>query len=325
MFKCKSCDEEFRDGAECSVCQGVFDFPCANITETGYRRLGERKTTWKCQSCKGSRPVSPLVPAAKAPVAKSPTPTDMESVLAELKRLSLQVAILPGLNESIKSIKTQLADLKTIKPELTEIKSSIDFVDRRIVALSDKIVEMEKDIQSLQKAKNDVDHLQLRVQNIESQLRENEQRSRLNNIELKGVPISNSENLFDIVARIGSHIKCSIPKEQINYIARVPMRNDKNNKTIVVAVHSRYVKDDFVAAAKKCTTTPVNLGLKGDNKIFVNDHLTLENKILLNKTKSLAKERGFAFTWVKGCKIHVRKNPTSPVIVIRSELDLKKI
>lgn len=103
------------------------------------------------------------------------------------------------------------------------------------------------------------------------------------------------------------------------------MRNDLKNKTIVVAVHSRYIKDDFVSAARKCNITPGVLGWKGDNRIFVNDHLTVGNKILLSKTKTLARERGFAYTWVAGCKIRVRKNATSPIIVIRSEIDLKKV
>lgn len=255
---------------------------------------------------------------------KSPVPADMDAVMEELKRLSTQVAVLPELNASIQSIKAELSELKMIKPELSDIKSSIDFMDRKFEALSDKIVEMERDIQGLQKTKNEVDHLHLRMEKMELQLKENEQRSRLNNVEIKGVPVSNSENLFDIVAKIGAHIKCPIPKEQINYIARVPMRNDKLNKTIIVAVHSRYVKEDFVAAAKKLTTTSADLGLKGTSRVYVNDHLTLDNKILLNKTKSLAKDRGFAFAWVKGCRIFVRKNPTSPVITIKADSDLKK-
>lgn len=325
MFKCKSCEVDFRDGAQCSVCQGHFDFSCAGVTETGYRRLGDRKSTWKCSSCKNSRAASPLPLPSKATSAKSPTPTDLDTVLAELKRLSLQVAVLPGLDERIKAIKVELSSLQGMKPELQDIKSSIDFVDRKISALSDKIVSMEKDIQFLQKTKNEVEYLQLRVQTLEGHIRENDQRSRLNNIEVKGVPVSNSENLFEIIAKIGSHINCSLPKEQINYIARVPMRNDKNNKTIVIAVHSRYIKDDFVAAAKKCTTTAADLGMQGAGRIFINDHLTLENKVLLNKTKALAKDRGFAFTWVKGCKIFVRKNPGSPVLTIKAESDLKKL
>lgn len=324
MFRCKGCDAESRDGVQCTSCSGSFDYTCAGITETGYRRLGDnRKATWKCPACKKSSASLSQLPATLG--AKSPSATDMDAVLGELKQLSLQVSILPTLDESVKSIKAQLAELKTMKPELAEIKSSIDFVDHRMASLSDKLIEMEKDIQALQKTKMDVENLHCRVLCLETQLRENEQRSRLNNIEIKGVPVLSSENLFDVVAKIGSHINYIIPKEQINYIARVPMRNDKKNKTIIVAIHSRYIKEEFVATAKKCNTSAGDLGLSGDAKIFVNDHLTVENKILLNKAKARAKEQGFMFTWVTGCKIRVRKNATSPVIIIRSESDLKKI
>ncbi|XP_026315972.1 uncharacterized protein LOC113227299 [Hyposmocoma kahamanoa] len=167
--------------------------------------------------------------------------------------------------------------------------------------------------------------LQQRMDKLESLVRDGERRSRMNNIDIKGVPVTQSENLFQIFAKLGDHIKCTIPKENINYVARIPMRHDKVNKTIIVSVHNRYQKEDFVAAAKNFTIIPTDLKLPGVNRIFINDHLTLEDKLLLNKAKTLAKEKYFEFTWVKGCKIYARKSPTSHVITIKSEADLKKL
>ena len=250
--------------------------------------------------------------------------SDLAGVMRELKRLSAQMASLPDIVADIKAIKTDLSDLKSMKSELAEVKNSVDFVHQAVESLSSRISEVDRELQGLRRTKDDLITLQQRIEKIESAIHENEQRSRLNNIEIKGVPFSPSENLFSIVSKIGDLVKCSISKEQINYVARVPMRNDKTKKTIIVSVHNRYLKDDFVSAAKKCTITSSNLNLQGSDRIFVNDHLTLENKLLLNKVKSLAKERGFAFTWVKGCKIFIRKNPTSPAVTIRSESDLKK-
>ncbi|CAH2091571.1 unnamed protein product [Euphydryas editha] len=60
-------------------------------------------------------------------------------------------------------------------------------------------------------------------------------------------------------------------------------------------------------------------------KIFVNDHLTAENKKLLTMVKSIAKEKNVCYVWVKHSKIHVRKNDTSPVHIIGKESDLNKI
>lgn len=39
MFSCNRCGEESRDGAHCSVCLKKYDFQCAGITETGYRKV----------------------------------------------------------------------------------------------------------------------------------------------------------------------------------------------------------------------------------------------------------------------------------------------
>ncbi|XP_026318863.1 uncharacterized protein LOC113239142 [Hyposmocoma kahamanoa] len=311
MFKCKRCNSECRDGVQCSVCRCHYDFPCAGITEGGFRKLGDRKATWRCASCKN-------------PTSPNP-PVDLDDVMAELKRLSAITASLPQLADSVKSIHTELAELKNLKSNLTDVKESLNYVHNSVDTLSSKICNIEKEIQILLKTKDEVQHLQQRMEKLEGLVRDGERRSRMNNIEIKGVPVTQSENLFQIFAKLGEHIKCPIPREQINYIARIPMRNDKVNKTIIVSVHNRYNKEDFVAAARKSTIVPADLNLSGNNRIFVNDHLNLEDKLLLNKVKTLAKEKDFAYTWVKGCKIYVRKSPTSHVIVIKSEADLKKL
>ncbi|CAK1595949.1 unnamed protein product [Parnassius mnemosyne] len=341
MFKCTRCDRDFRDGVKCSVCQERFDFPCAGLTEAGYRRLGEdRRNNWRCTSCKDAKAPSPLNLPSKntlsknTPSVKSLSLVDMEMIASELKSLSSQTNSLPTLIASVKAIQADVADLKSIKadiedlklmkPEVADMRTSLEFVQCSVESLNSKITEINQEIQSLLKTKDDVVKLKQRLENFEDSMREFEQRSRMNNIEIKGVPMSPSENLFEIFSKLGDHINCVIPKNQINYIARIPMRNDKLNKTIIISVHNRYLKEDFVAAAKKRTIVPADLGLRGDNRIFFNDHLTLENKMLLNKAKKLAKERGFAYVWVKGCKIFARKNPTSHIITIKSEYDLKK-
>lgn len=51
----------------------------------------------------------------------------------------------------------------------------------------------------------------------------------------------------------------------------------------------------------------LDVGHCSDKNIYVNDHQTLENKILTIKTKVLAKEHGVEFMW-KECKIFINKN-----------------
>lgn len=316
MFTCKRCEAVVSDGAKCSMCEGQYDFPCAGISESGWRKLGDRRNTWKCSNCKG---LSPSTSAIKT------TTSDFQNIMSELRRLSGQMEVLPTLMENMKTVQKQLADIKAIKTELSEIKCSVDFVHDSVKELAAKISSIEQEIESLKKTKVAITTLQERCSRLEAQQQDNEQRSRLNNIEIKGVPLQSSENLFSILDKIGNKIQCQIPKEQISYIARVPMRSDSRNKMIICSVVNSYLKHDFIAAAKKYKNLTISdLGLQGDSKIFINDHLTMANKLLLNKTKSLARDRGFEFVWVQGCKIFLRKNQTSPKHQIKTEEDLKK-
>lgn len=313
MFKCKRCNSEFRDGVQCSVCLNRYDFPCAGITESGYRKLGERKSTWRCSACKNSSP---------APARSS----EMEGILQELKYLSEQISTMPALVQSVKKIQEELSELKSIKAEFSDLKYSVESVHHSVASLSSRLDSLGQEVQSLQTAKEEILSLQNRVAQLEKRANEDEQRSRLNNVEIKGVPFTASENLYTYINKISEIINYKVAKDQINYIMRVPTRGDKTTKNIIVSLHNRYIKEDFVAAARTCKPfTTANLGLTGDKRIFVNDHLTLYHKSLLNKTKALSKEQNFAFTWVKGCKIFIRKNATSPVINIKSDADLMKL
>ncbi|CAF4751121.1 unnamed protein product [Pieris macdunnoughi] len=287
------CEIEARDGATCSVCVGQFDFPCAGITEGGWRKLGERKSTWKCSSCKSQGIASP----------KPTTSSDPDSIVVELKRLSSQMEATLALVDSVRAIQAELVEFRTIREEFSDMKASIEFVHDTVEALT----------------------LKERVNNLEELQNHNEQRLRMNNIEIKSVPESSAENLFNILDKLGTAMNCKIQKEQVNYIARVPTRNNKNNKNIICSVQNSYLKNEFVAAAKNHKALKaVDLGLRGDSRIYVNDHLTLENKALLNKTKARAKERGYDYVWVKGCKIFIRKNTSSPKHHINTERDFKK-
>ncbi|CAH2095928.1 unnamed protein product [Euphydryas editha] len=65
MFFCKKCENEARDGANCSLCRDQFDFPCSGISEAGWRKRGERQRSWKYFTCKSLAAVSPRTGSLK--------------------------------------------------------------------------------------------------------------------------------------------------------------------------------------------------------------------------------------------------------------------
>ncbi|KAL4719644.1 hypothetical protein ACJJTC_019023 [Scirpophaga incertulas] len=59
--------------------------------------------------------------------------------------------------------------------------------------------------------------------------------------------------------------------------------------------------------------------------VYISEHLTYYNKILLNKCKEAAKTKNYQFVWTKNGRIYTRKCDTAPALLINSEEELKKM
>ncbi|CAG9137815.1 unnamed protein product [Plutella xylostella] len=168
--------------------------------------------------------------------------------------------------------------------------------------------------------------LQSSVDSLQLEQNDKDQWSRLNNVEIKGVPIKNNENLFKIVESLGEHIGLPVLKSQINFVTRVPAYNSKE-KSILIGFLNRYTKEDFVAAGRaKKELKACDVGYSScDHRIFFNDHLSPGNKRILTRVKDLARVKNYRYVWVKHAKIHVRKNDGSPATIVKSIDDLNKL
>ncbi|KAJ2938955.1 hypothetical protein O0L34_g17767 [Tuta absoluta] len=309
-FPCASCNEEVSDGPTCSSCQKSYDFSCSGISEVGYRRLGERKSAWRCPSCKlgggvggDASPINLLGGTA--------SPIDFELIMKRFDAISNQ----------LKPLSTLVADVHGIKGDIKEIKESAAATSSRIDVVETRIMQVEK-------SQEDVNDLKTRISELEEDLQAKEQWLRANNVEIKGIPQNQNENLFDILNRLGEKIAYPVSKSLVNFITRVPTRDSSNQKAkpIIISFVNRYTKENFVAAGRQFKDLrAADIGMSGSERIYINDHLTGRNKELLSKTKKLAKSKNFDFIWVSHGKILVRRNVNSHIIHVKSEKDLSKI
>lgn len=216
-----------------------------------------------------------------------------------------------------------------LRSEFAEFKSSFHNQFTKMIDDNNKVNGMESRIAQAEKAQEQVDLMRTRLEKLEEDHDNKDQWSRMSNVEIKGVEQTKNENLIDTVHKIGMKINYPINKSQINFVTRVPTRDPESIKPIIVCFSNRYIKEDFIAAARyEFKTTPLtadHLQLKGKHRIYINDHLTTRNKNLLSKVKKAANEANFRYVWVKHAKIHTRKTDTSPVIIVKSEKDLVKI
>lgn len=308
VVQCKKCSEAVTFGAACCACKNEYHFQCVGVTEQGFRKLGDRKLTWRCPNCKAD-PQSVRSPITQSQSVPSTPGCTLENIMAEISKINLKLTPLINLAEDVKSIKNDLQDLK---------KQSSD--------ISNQMSVMEARVQAIEVNQTILTEYTERITELEAQINDNDQWLRSNNVEIKGVPMKANENLFDLVSKIGSVINYNVTKTQLNYVTRVPSRNSGLPKPIIVSFLNRYAKEDFIAASRISKgLTAANIGFGDSSRIYINDHLTMANKQLLTKAKQSAKNCDFQFIWVKHSKIMARKNATSKVFQIRSDLDISKI
>lgn len=148
-----------------------------------------------------------------------------------------------------------------------------------------------------------------------------EQYSRQNNVEIKGIPKTEGESCLAIVQTLGDKIGCPVAAMDIDIVHRVPAKQGTN---IIARFCSRTKKAEFASRARKArlTTAAIGLSQKQPTSIFVNDHLTPDNKRLFAQALELKKSKGWKFLWTDNCTIKARKADDTRVHRISSVNDL---
>lgn len=198
---------------------------------------------------------------------------------------------------------------KSNKNDILELKLACEFNSAKRDEFESRIVSVQSKVSSISQSQNNIS-----FEEIASPKKDNahrEQRSRLNNVEVKSVPMRNSKYLFSVTENISIAIGYSFPQTQINYIARLPTHNSKSKS---ISFINRYIKEECVAEARaKKRLLAHDIAFAGyDNQVYINDHQISETKKLLTRVNELAKTKNYRYVWVKYCKIHIRKNDTSP-------------
>ncbi|KAH7979981.1 hypothetical protein HPB49_012420 [Dermacentor silvarum] len=147
-----------------------------------------------------------------------------------------------------------------------------------------------------------------------------EQYSRMNNVEIKGIPTSQGEDCRAILKRIGDAIELPILTTDIDTAHRVASRS--NEKSIIVRFCSSNKKNEFIRKARRAR---LRTGFTGGTNIpiYVNDHLTIDNKKVFSKALALKKENKWKYLWTENCQIKARKTDDSKVYRIITESDLR--
>lgn len=202
-------------------------------------------------------------------------------------------------------------DIEILRNEVVELKSSLTLFNNLYESVKQNQEALVKENKDLGR-KNE--QLTQRVADLE-------QYSRLNNVEIKGVPVTKGEDCVEILKKIGEKVNCPITSNDLDVVHRVPAKKDTN---IIARFCSREKKMEFATKARKARLTTESIGMRFEQHkpVYVNDHLTPDNKRLFAEALELKKEKGWQFLWVQNCRILARKSEDARVFRISGVRDL---
>ncbi|XP_026327656.1 uncharacterized protein LOC113235949 [Hyposmocoma kahamanoa] len=217
---------------------------------------------------------------------------------------------------------------KALEVEVTALQTSMQFIaDKQDDAMKkiDCVTRYTKKIESLETQLNEVkrDNEALRAD-----VNSAEQRERLMNLEIIGIPEAKDENLENIIVKLSNYVGADLSRDDIVHVHRVTPRikTQGRPRVIVVKFKTRLIRDNILSRARKIPLKTDKLQFEGEvRSVYVNEQLTFVNKQLLKKCKEAAKLKMYQYVWVKNGRIFIRKNDVSPAIPIMKAENLSRI
>ncbi|CAK1581263.1 unnamed protein product [Parnassius mnemosyne] len=288
----------------------------------------ENKREWRCLECKSKKPKSdntntPVRPSAHyeptAPCDETYTECCSGSNItlrkkpnylsnSELKELfKAERAETRAIVEA--SSKELSEQLKGMNVQFTSFQESMTYINCQYEDLKKEITDLKKllnstslELRSLKEENNmlkeSLTTCSARVKELEVENRKQQQWQRLQNLELVNIPEDKDEELLNIVLKTANHVGADIQPTDIEFAHRVqPRRNASAHKarSVIVRFRQRSIKDRVIAAARKhrnMTTRDIGMGGE-ETRIYINEHLIKENKMLLGSCRQKARETGY--------------------------------
>lgn len=123
--------------------------------------------------------------------------------------------------------------------------------------------------------------------------------------------------------KIAKHLDITVTVPETTRI----ILSDNRHPIIVAKLDTIEMRRNFTRAnkTKKLNANMLSSNWTTDSKIYINERLTKEKRILYLKTRSTAKASNFKFIWINNTDILIRKDEHSKILQIRSSTDLKKL
>ncbi|CAB3220415.1 unnamed protein product [Arctia plantaginis] len=329
-MKCSGCLKASKDinSIKCcgAACDKQFCSMCINIGTMS----NEKKKNWRCPDCcamkkkGGDNSLTPVRPADEnITLRKKHDESPEENLHAEVKELTEEVRLLTR-------------EITSLKERLESATSSMSCCQARLEELTTSIATNDFRIKSLENRDKEVKILENKVLELQQEVNTQSQQQLCNELELAGIPESNNENLHHIALLAAKKVGVDLADDDIDWVTRAgphikravnPNSDVNSTRPIVVRFLRRSKRDQLIKASKtRRNVTSSDLDVPGKSyKIYYNERLTKENRLLFRTARSKAKEHQYAYCWVTHGKIFLKQKEGKAALHVRTFNDLTRI
>lgn len=308
---CSACRAGFLNESHISCildgCNKVFHYQCIGLTEVSM----EIRDTWTCPDCRC---------AAKKGGDNSSTPVRYNPSTSSNVTLRKHQAQNNYEHVTGESLSKLMSEIRLLREDVSSIKSKIDNAflavsrcEERIDAFASNLTDYGNRLRVAEEKAAEVNVLKATIVDLQHQFNYQMQQLLRSDIEIVGIPEHQSESPLHIVKVAAAKMGVGLEDGDIEYASRAGKRRQEDNRTsssrpLVVRFSRRKVRDDFYKSARSRRLNTSDIGLDGPSlRIYFNERLTRENRLLFRDCRARAAEAGFRHCWTQGGIIYVRK------------------
>lgn len=219
----KSQDELF---IKCINCSKPYNFLCLSISIISPD--SEAYLNWTCPLCANRTPKArkddstsirnvSVARGNKRPALNSPSPTtpsvssgdDVRTIIRDVIKQEFSV-MLKQINDNTVNVVNR--ELEPIKRDIREITESMTFMNMRFNDIEAEQAAAKNITKELQEQNT---KMRITITELNQRLNNLEQQSRSNNVEIQCVPENKSENLYEIIMKLGTVVGCGLQDNDI--------------------------------------------------------------------------------------------------------------
>jgi hypothetical protein len=304
MASCNVCLKAIKANSvklQCNDCKKEFHGSCLKMSKADVECITAEGLPWRCQPCAANRRKS-LRFDLEVQEGKLSLDDIMKKIVEMFEYQKVQEQNFNKSNELL----SQKIDENT--KHVKEQNSSLG----RCLEVIDKLVNENK-------------QLNKKLLDMERRLDEIEQYSRLNAVEIHGIPVQPNEDVIGVVKEVGKALNMEVREDMIDACHRLGSKPGPNNSPpgIIVKFVRRLDKEELLKKRRvKSNLSTRHMNMSMDQTVYINEALTPARRRLLAAARQLKREKNFRFLWVRGGKIFLRKSEGSNVVQVTCQADL---